>query len=192
MEGESLQIPDLCGILDRFGVLAPMSTASRVGLVAAGRVLKLDSGEYAQWEGEQSPGLCCLVRGQLRFSSIDESGGEIIIHIGYAGTWFGQTMFDGPPAVSAIAMVPSEVFVVSENQIRSLIATDPQVALFVIRSLICVSRDVIRRLKGLLTVPSEAVVACLLQQLVDGLPRRAASTPCNCPMRTSPACADCP
>lgn len=157
--------PDLWRALDRLGVLSQMPPESRASLMAAGHVLALESGEHVQRQGEPSRGVCCILRGQVRFSSVDENGSEFIFHIGYAGAWFGHAVFDGLPVlVSATAMVPSQVFVVPANHIRSLVAGDPEVALFVIRSLTRIGRSAIRRLKEQLTLPSEAVVASLLLQ----------------------------
>jgi CRP-like cAMP-binding protein len=166
-------------ILNRFGFLSHMPEASKATLLAAGHVISLAPGQCAQHQGEVPNGLCCLLRGQMRFSSVDEAGREFVLYIGYPGTWFGQAMLDDEPAiVSATAMVASDVFFVPAGRVVNLLSTDPHMGLFVIRSLIWIGRSVIRRLRERITLPNAAVVACLFcQQLLEGPAGRDAVRP---------------
>lgn len=151
--------------LNRNGVLTPMPEASRSDLLAAGHVVRLAAGEAALHQGDESPGIFCILNGQLRFSATDAEGTDFLYYVGYRGVWFGHACIDsGPAVVTASATVPSELFCIPAQAIRHLMIADLHIAQFMLRTMAWLTRIAFGRIRENSTFPSARLVPHVLHQ----------------------------
>lgn len=155
----------LVSALNRNGALTSMPEDSLAAVVAAGKVVGLAEGQAIQHQGHQPDGVFCVLNGQMRFSAADAEGGEFLYYVGYSGVWFGHGCIDGSPAiVTATAMLPSEVFCIAAQNIRSLLASDPHVTQCILRTVTWLTRIAFGRVRENSTLPSAQLVPHLLYQ----------------------------
>jgi len=88
-------------------------------------------------EGDQSDSLYVIVSGKVKIYLADEEGKEVLLNTQGPGEYFGEIILDeGPRSASVMTLEPSKFSIVSKTQFQQFLATHPEAALELIRSLI--------------------------------------------------------
>jgi CRP-like cAMP-binding protein len=115
----------------------------RAALDAAGTVRRVRSGTVVLLEGERSDRLVVIRTGLLKVTSVLPDGNEAVLAFRGAGELVGElaTMDGGTRSASAVAVIESEVRLVSASEFRRLLASHPSLALALIDVLVARLRE---------------------------------------------------
>lgn len=84
-------------------------------------------GAYIIREGDTSRGLYVLLEGWARFTKRVSESEEVLMHIGGAGTWFGDFgLFTGRAIGSVIADTPCRTLLLPMAEFERIVAEDPR------------------------------------------------------------------
>lgn len=124
------------------------------------------AGDVLIEEGDTSASLFILLRGRLKVYACNARGREVVYNVLEPGEFFGELCLDGGPRTASVsATEPSVCVVVQRDELRSFIASHPEVAEQVIMKLIGRVRHVTQHVKSLALDNVHERVAALLQQL---------------------------
>jgi len=100
-----------------------------VRLVSGGRLARLSTGEWAQAEGDDRPGLSVVVSGQLHSYCAAPGDREVLIGLVGPGSVIGHaTRYSGGPRlVTAVCVEPSTLLELSEEALERIGSSDPQI-----------------------------------------------------------------
>lgn len=96
-------------------------------LIANGRVMRRDAGEWLYGEGDEDTGVIAVLSGGLNMHAAGPDDGEVLLGFLPAGAVIGQSIVfgGGPRLVTMICAAPSEVFVLSDRVLRDASAAHP-------------------------------------------------------------------
>lgn len=124
------------------------------------------AGDVLIEEGDTSASLFILLRGRLKVYACNLRGREVVYNMLEPGEFFGELCLDGGPRTASVsATEPSVCVVVQRDELRSFVASHPEVAEQVIMKLIGRVRHVTQHVKSLALDNVHERVAALLQQL---------------------------
>lgn len=88
-------------------------------------------------EGESPDSLYLIEEGKVKVYLNDHTGREVILTYEEAGGYLGEIALldDAPRSASVVTLTPTRVLVISKSDFRSCIASNPDVALSIIRVL---------------------------------------------------------
>jgi CRP/FNR family transcriptional regulator len=124
-------LPGIASFLDAIG------DVERRRLLDAARQRHYETGESILREGESSDGLLVVLSGRVKISRMSADGREQVLRYVPAGGSFNEVpVFDsGPNPADATAAEPSDLLLVSREQVQELLKANPKVAEVIIRSL---------------------------------------------------------
>jgi CRP/FNR family cyclic AMP-dependent transcriptional regulator len=119
-------------------------------------------------EGDSTDSLYVILSGRVRIFASDEDGHEVVFGTQGPGEYFGEMALDGEArSASVITLERSRFLVVPAQQMRELIAANPQFALNVIKKLISRVRTLTANVKSLSLMDVYGRVAHLLLEMAE-------------------------
>ncbi|MGN6820550.1 MAG: Crp/Fnr family transcriptional regulator [Sphingomonas sp.] len=117
----------LLDILRRGRWFAALDPALADELVAAGRVVTLDAGQWIYSEGDEEPGLCLVVEGALRLEASVGPDRDVLIGLAGPGQAIGQSrrFGGGRRIVTARAQRAARVLLVPDAALPGIAARQP-------------------------------------------------------------------
>jgi CRP/FNR family transcriptional regulator, cyclic AMP receptor protein len=117
-------------------------------------------------EGDHSDSLYVVLSGKVKVYLADEEGKEVLLNTQGPGEYFGEVILDeGPRSASVMTLEPSKFSIVSKAQAQEFLATHPDAALELIRSLIHRVRALTKSVGNLALLDVYGRVARLLLEL---------------------------
>jgi CRP/FNR family cyclic AMP-dependent transcriptional regulator len=117
--------------------LDAIADGERRRLLGAARRQHYELGETILIEGESSDEMLVVLTGRVKISRVSAEGREQVLRYVPAGGSFNEVpVFDGGPnPASATAAEPSDLLVISREQIQALMKANPEIAEVIIQSL---------------------------------------------------------
>jgi CRP/FNR family transcriptional regulator, cyclic AMP receptor protein len=144
--------------------LAHEPTALARALASHGRLLHLNTGEWAQAEGDGHRGLIVVISGVVHVSC--QAGGQRNVLLGHceAGAVLGHaTRYSGGPRlVTAVCAAPSVLLAVPERALEEIAATWPTLWRALATSAYSYTRRTVRALAELIALPPRQRLAARL------------------------------
>jgi CRP/FNR family transcriptional regulator, cyclic AMP receptor protein len=150
-------------------------TALPEALVANGRLLHLNTGEWAQTEGDEHRGLVIVVQGVVHVSCQAAGNRNVLIGHCEAGAVLGHaTRYSGGPRlVTAVCAEPSVLLAVSERALEKVAAQWPTLWRALALSAYSYTRRTVRALAELISLPPRQRLASRLLIMASSAPGRA-------------------
>lgn len=149
---------------------ARQPAALRERLVAGGRTVELQRGQWVYSQGDEGTGLCAVLDGALRMEVALDAERDVMIGLASAPTILGQARRSGggPRIITVRANTPARVLMIADDALDRAAATD--VALWrAINELVYAQLEQATRLAAYLLVQTaEGRVALRLLQFADG------------------------
>lgn len=138
--------------------------ALAAALVRHGRLLQLNSGEWAQTEGDEQRGLVVVIRGVVHVSCQAAGNRNVLIGHCEAGSVLGHaTRFSGGPRlVTAVCAEASVLLAVSERGLEEVAARWPTLWRALAASAYSYTRRTVRALAELIALPPRQRLASRL------------------------------
>jgi CRP/FNR family transcriptional regulator, cyclic AMP receptor protein len=119
-------------------------------------------------EGDRSDSLFVILSGKVKIYLADEDGKEVLLNTQGPGEYFGEIILDeGPRSASVMTLEPSKFSIVSRAQFQEFLATHPEAALELIRSLIQRVRALTKTVGNLALLDVYGRVARMLLELAS-------------------------
>lgn len=116
----------LRNVLATRGWLATVDPGFRDAILAAGRMRKINCGEYVQVAGDERKGLWGLAEGQIGIASAISAPDISFGYIYNVGDWAGYGPLLGTPRVAdAVARTPSVILYVRYDTMHRMLADNP-------------------------------------------------------------------
>jgi CRP-like cAMP-binding protein len=101
----------------------------------------LPAGSVVFREGDPGDSLYLILSGKVKVTLHDTNGKEFVVDLRNAGQYVGEMMLDGSPRSASVTTVePSQFGVLSRDDLKSVLARHPEVAMHLIRNLINLAR----------------------------------------------------
>jgi CRP-like cAMP-binding protein len=92
-------------------------------------------------QGDPADSLLAILKGKVKVYLIDANGQEFVVDVRGAGGYVGEMMLDDKPRSAWVkTLEPSAFAVIPRNEFKSLLMTNPEVSLQVIKNLIRLAR----------------------------------------------------
>lgn len=135
-------------------------------LAAHGTVKAYPKNTVIVSEGDRSDNMYVVLMGRVKVYLADEDGKEVQLNVMGPGEYFGEIILDeGPRSASVMTLEPSKFSVVSMSQFKVFLASNPDAALELIKSLIHRVRGLTKTVGNLALLDVYGRVAGLLLQL---------------------------
>lgn len=147
-----------------FAALGPVDLASIQTLT---RLRCYERGEIIALEGERGGPLRYVSSGAIKLSAISAEGREQVLRLVAAGQLFNTAaaLTGGPSAATAVALEPSEVYLIPAEVLRRLMTTHPQMAQAAVQTLGDALRELVTLVENLSFHPvAERMARLLLEQ----------------------------
>ena len=119
-------------------------------------------------EGDLTDSLYVILEGRVKAYVADEQGHEVVLSTQGPGEYFGEMVLDeGPRSASIVTLDASRFLVVSKNDFRAFVASNPAFAVSLIEKLIQRVRTLTASVKSLALMDVYGRVARLLLELSD-------------------------
>jgi len=119
-------------------------------LAGHGSVRRFARGDVLITEGDVSDALYILVSGQLKVFTSDEKGRELSYNLLEPGEFFGEMFLDGRPRSASVkAIVDAQCVVIDQAKFRGFMATYPEFAEQLVKTLIGRLRHATLQVRGL-------------------------------------------
>jgi len=119
-------------------------------------------------EGDSTDSFYVILAGRVRIYASDPDGHEVVFGTQGPGEYFGEMVLDGGPrSASVITLEKSRFLVVPTQQLRELIAANPEFALNMMKKLITRVRALTASVKSLALMDVYGRVARLLLELAE-------------------------
>lgn len=154
-------------VLRRTGWLRGHDSGLPAAFLAAGRLVRLGPGEWTHGEGDTETGLTFVIEGALQLFTQAPGGREVLIGHAEEGSTIGQTIRfgGGPRLVTAIAVQPCLLLVVSDAALTRLSASFPDIWRIVTTLAYAQMRSVVRNNAELVALPPRQRLAARLLSL---------------------------
>ena len=122
-------------------------------------------------EGDSTDSLYVVKEGEVKVLASDQQGKEVILNILGPGEYFGELALldDKPRSASVKTMVPTKVMVITKNDFKNCLATDPEMAYRLIKALIGQVRALTSNVKSLALLDVYGRVARTLLDLAENV-----------------------
>jgi CRP/FNR family cyclic AMP-dependent transcriptional regulator len=122
-------------------------------------------------EGDSTDSLYVVLEGEVKVFASDDQGKEVILNILGPGEYFGELALldDKPRSASVKTMVPTKVMVITKNDFKNCLATDPDMAYRLIKVLIGQVRALTSNVKSLALLDVYGRVARTLLDLAENV-----------------------
>ena len=151
----------------------------------------IEAGDHFFSEGEEADGFFVLIRGRVKVTQLTPEGHQVLLRLVGPGEAFGGAGAFGDPTypVTAEAAEASAAIVWSSSAMRTLLETEPGVAVNALRFVADRLHDLQRRHRQLMTERVERRVARAVLRLIGEAGRRVGAgveVDFRCHARTSP------
>ena len=139
-------------------------------LLAQGRLVRLNAGEWVQAEGDDETGVTVVVEGAVQILCQAPGDREVLIGQVPAGVALGQTMRfgGGPRLVTLVCVAPTVLLRISDHVLARIAADRPQVWEAVSALLYLQLRNLLQMLSQAVALPPRERVAARLLLLSGG------------------------
>lgn len=122
-------------------------------------------------EGDSTDSLYVVLEGEVKVYASDHHGKEVILNILGPGEYFGELALldDKPRSASVKTMVPTKVMVITKNDFKNCLATDPEMSYRLIKILIGQVRALTSNVKSLALLDVYGRVARTLLDLAENV-----------------------
>lgn len=122
----------------RIGFLAHLSERQREALHGIGTVMTIPAGRRMYGEGASAPSLAVLLEGRMKILTTTREGVEVLLAVRGPGDLLGEmsALIGAPRSAAVVALEPVRLLVVPVADFERLLATEPQVASSLIRTLV--------------------------------------------------------
>ena len=122
-------------------------------------------------EGDTTDSLYVVLEGEVKVFASDQYGKEVILNILGPGEYFGELALldDKPRSASVKTMLPTKVMVITKNDFKNCLATDPEMAYRLIKILIGQVRALTSNVKSLALLDVYGRVARTLLDLAENV-----------------------
>jgi CRP-like cAMP-binding protein len=120
---------DIAALMQRSRWFARQDAALRTAIVAQGRVVALDRGQWVYGEGDFETGICAVLEGALRLEVSIDADRDVLLGMVGPGSVLGQTHGHGggPRIVTARAARASHVLLLSDASLERIAAGQPTI-----------------------------------------------------------------
>lgn len=150
---------------------ASLGTATQAALAAAMQDVRVRSGQFLIYEGDQEYGLFVVLEGRIRLARTATDGREQVVAVAGPGELFNVVpLVDaGPAPATARAMAPSRCLHLPTSALLPLLAEHTDLALVLLRDLASQVRDLAVLLEDLaFRTVRERLARILLAEATDG------------------------
>lgn len=122
-------------------------------------------------EGDSTDSFYVMMEGEVKVFASDHHGKEVILNILGPGECFGELALldDKPRSASVKTMMPTKVMVITKNDFKNCLATDPEMAYRLIKILIGRVRALTSNVKSLALLDVYGRVARTLLDLAENV-----------------------
>jgi len=113
-------------IIKQIPIFKTLSDSDLNDLVGSLRLKPLKQGQTLFWKGDEGTALYIVKKGTIKIVLPSAEGDEIIVTMFSEGDFFGEmSLLDGEPrSADAVAIEPSEVFILSRNNFLSFLQSN--------------------------------------------------------------------
>ncbi len=113
-------------IIKQIPIFKTLSDSDLNDLVSSLRLKSLKQGQTLFWKGDEGTALYIVKKGTIKIVLPSTEGDEIIVTMFSEGDFFGEmALLDGEPrSADAVAIEPSEVFILSRNNFLSFLQSN--------------------------------------------------------------------
>ena len=113
-------------IIKHIPIFKTLSDSDLNDLIGSLRLKSLKQGQTLFWKGDEGTALYIVKKGTIKIVLPSTGGDEIIVTMFSEGDFFGEmALLDGEPrSADAVAIEPSEVFVLSRNNFLSFLQSN--------------------------------------------------------------------
>ena len=113
-------------IIKQIPIFKTLSDSDLNDLIGSLRLKSLKQGQTLFWKGDEGTALYIVKKGTIKIVLPSTEGDEIIVTMFSEGDFFGEmALLDGEPrSADAVAIEPSEVFVLSRNNFLSFLQSN--------------------------------------------------------------------
>lgn len=157
-------------VVSKIAYFATLSQEEGEQVAAMTVVRRYERGEIILLEGDTGSALCYVHTGLVKVFKTSPEGREQVLRLIGAGHTFNDVpaLDGGPNPASAAAMEASEIYLIRHRELRTLIATRPEVAVTVVQSLAEALRHLVALVEDLSLRHVTARVAKLLLDQEQG------------------------
>ena len=151
--------------LRRTGWAGRLEPGLAEALVEAGRLVRLPTGAWSHGEGDPETGIFVVIEGAVQLFAEAPGDRQVLVgHVERGGTIGQANRFGGGPRiVTAIAVVPSQLLVVSDAALTRLSAAWPDLWKMIAGLAYAQTRVTVQMLAQIVALPPrQRVAACLL------------------------------
>jgi CRP/FNR family cyclic AMP-dependent transcriptional regulator len=122
-------------------------------------------------EGDSTDSLYVVLEGEVKVFASDQHGKEVILNMLGPGEYFGELALldDKPRSASVKTMVPTKVMVITKNDFKNCLASDPDMSYRLIKVLINQVRGLTSSVKSLALLDVYGRVARTLLDLAENV-----------------------
>ena len=160
---------DVIAALNRGRWFAALDPGLARALVAAGRVVALDAGQWIYSEGDEEPGLCLVIDGVLRLEASVGPDRDVLLGLAGPGQAIGQSrrFGGGRRIVTARAQRAARVLLVPDAALPGIAAREPGAWAGVVSLLYDQLDAAVHGAALNLVLPPRQLIAARLAQLAD-------------------------
>lgn len=152
--------------------LSRQPAAVAEALLAAGRVQRLEAGQWVYGEGDPDAGLLAVIAGRLSVEAAAGPDRSVLIDILHKGAWLGQSAQSGggPRLVTVQARSAATLFLISDEALRRAGKARPELWQSVSNLVYGQLQASVRMTARLLTASPAELIALRLLALAEGQP----------------------
>lgn len=157
----------ILAILRRTGWAGRLEPGLAEALVEAGRLVRLPAGAWSHGEGDPETGILVVVEGAVQLFAEAPGDRQVLVgHVERGGTIGQATRFGGGPRiVTAIAVVPSQLLIISDAALTRLSAAWPDLWRMIAGLAYAQMRVTVQMLAQIVALPPRQRVAARLLAL---------------------------
>jgi CRP-like cAMP-binding protein len=115
-------------------------------------------------QGDPADSLLAIIKGKVKVYLVDANGQEFVVDVRGAGGYVGEMMLDDKPRSAWVkTLEPSSFAVIPRNEFKTLLMTNPELSLQVIKNLIRLARG--HNVKTLEDVRTRGELQLYIEQL---------------------------
>lgn len=156
-------------VLHKIPLFSQLSPADLQRVVEVAREKSYPRNSVILFEDDPGDALYVVARGQVKVVLIGDDGREVILSVLGEGEFFGEMSLldDEPRSAHVIAMEDSDLLVLRREDFEGILATNPQIALALLREMTRRLRRADEKVGALVLLDVTGRVARLLLELAD-------------------------
>lgn len=156
-------------VLHKIPLFSQLSPADLQRVIEVAREKSYPRNSVILFEDDPGDALYVVARGQVKVVLIGDDGREVILSVLGEGEFFGEMSLldDEPRSAHVIAMEDSDLLVLRREDFEGILATNPQIALALLREMTRRLRRADEKVGALVLLDVTGRVARLLLELAD-------------------------